>query len=344
MSDTEESTGPSLKCEEFIITPNFTLEDYENNWAEHLCDIDFEERDKIFHKFYNHIWNLLFGPDATPETHIRAVQLLQRERCDASCFDPYIYNNWIRTVKDEIVKREMFDLWRNEFVKKRLGLLWVRDCDYFDDINDPEPEEFYNNTLHQLNPNPLILHAYDVIPKTRCEVSVTFLCLLWFRVFREYSVFLRKTMSDNEESTGPTLKCEDFIITPDFTLEDYENNWAEHLCDIDESNDFEERDKIFHKFYNHIWNLLFGPDATPETHIRAVQLLQRERCDASFFDPFIYNDWIRTVKAEIVKREMFDLWRNEFVKKQLGLLWVRDCDYFDDINDPEPEEFYKLNL
>jgi len=39
---------------------------------------------------------------------------------------------------------------------------------------------------------------------------------------------------------------------------------------------------------------------------------------------------------------MLDIWENIIVKNQFGLLWARDCDFFDDMEDKEPLEFYKI--
>lgn len=147
-------------------------------------------------------------------------------------------------------------------------------------------------------------------------------------------------MSDDEEIAPVT--ADDFKITPNFCAEEYEKDWSDRLTCFEENNDFAERNKLFEKFYKYIWLLLFGPEATPDSRVRAVKLLEVERPDAAFFNPFAYNDWIRTVKDEIIKRQLFDLWRDEFVKKELGLIWAKDSDYFDDLEDPEPPQFYKL--
>ncbi|XP_055904863.1 uncharacterized protein LOC129940522 [Eupeodes corollae] len=150
-------------------------------------------------------------------------------------------------------------------------------------------------------------------------------------------------MSELLDEETNILTSDDFEITSNFTSEEYErSNWSERLCSMEEKNDFEERQKVFHKLYDYIWNLLFGTDATLETRNRAIHLLIMQRCDAAFYEPYIYNDWIRSVKAEIIKREMFDFWENEIVKNELGLFYYRNCDLFDMGDVSDVEEFNEL--
>lgn len=89
-----------------------------------------------------------------------------------------------------------------------------------------------------------------------------------------------------------------------------------------------------------IWQLLFGSDdVTAESQQKAGDLLDEYKADASFYDPWPYNEWIVKLRDELLKRKLLDFWRDTVVKKQLGPCWSRDSDLFDS-GDAPPLEFY----
>lgn len=89
-----------------------------------------------------------------------------------------------------------------------------------------------------------------------------------------------------------------------------------------------------------IWQLLFSSDdVTAESQQKAGDLLDEYKADASFYDPWPYNEWIVKLRDELLKRKLLDFWRDTVVKKQLGPCWSRDSDLFDS-GDAPPLEFY----
>ncbi|XP_067621696.1 uncharacterized protein [Eurosta solidaginis] len=128
-------------------------------------------------------------------------------------------------------------------------------------------------------------------------------------------------------------------------LEDYqkcikENVEAEQLSeDCAINTNFE---KIATKARGVIWELLFTEDpASKEDTTKAGELLTELKADACFYDPLSYNTWIGSVRDELLKRNMIDFLRRYIVGKELGPCWARDCDFFHDMDDPLPAEFYK---
>ncbi|KAH8405174.1 hypothetical protein KR222_007479, partial [Zaprionus bogoriensis] len=90
-----------------------------------------------------------------------------------------------------------------------------------------------------------------------------------------------------------------------------------------------------------IWRLLFDGDdvtASESAQRKAGDLLDEHKADASFYEPWSYNEWIVRLRDELLRREMLHFWREELVKRQLGPCWSRDSDLFD--SDEAPLEFY----
>ncbi|XP_019890529.2 uncharacterized protein LOC101900132 [Musca domestica] len=91
-----------------------------------------------------------------------------------------------------------------------------------------------------------------------------------------------------------------------------------------------------------LWKLIFDEPALSETKAKqAAELLWAYKVDACFRSPYQYNDWIVTVRDELVKRKFVDFWKI-VVDQELGLIGSKESDYFDDMDDPEIPEFYKI--
>lgn len=89
-----------------------------------------------------------------------------------------------------------------------------------------------------------------------------------------------------------------------------------------------------------VWQLLFNSDdVTAESQQKAGDLLDEYKADASFYDPWPYNEWIVKLRDELLNRKLLDFWRDTVVKRQLGPCWSRDSDLFDS-GDAPPLEFY----
>uniref|UniRef100_A0A1I8P6I6 Ku C-terminal domain-containing protein n=1 Tax=Stomoxys calcitrans TaxID=35570 RepID=A0A1I8P6I6_STOCA len=102
---------------------------------------------------------------------------------------------------------------------------------------------------------------------------------------------------------------------------------------------FEIWDKLDAAARDAIWKLLFGEEADLQ---QAGALLKNYKSRAVFFSPDNYNEWIVLVRDELLKREMFDFWKNTVVAEQLGPAWAADSDLYDDLDDPEPAAFYNF--
>uniref|UniRef100_A0A1I8MVR7 Ku C-terminal domain-containing protein n=1 Tax=Musca domestica TaxID=7370 RepID=A0A1I8MVR7_MUSDO len=129
-------------------------------------------------------------------------------------------------------------------------------------------------------------------------------------------------------------------ISLDNTLADYKDNMkAQKDIDINDEDAFT---KIFTEVREVLWKLIFDEPALSETKAKqAAELLWAYKVDACFRSPYQYNDWIVTVRDELVKRKFVDFWKI-VVDQELGLIGSKESDYFDDMDDPEIPEFYKI--
>lgn len=119
----------------------------ENVQSENISDDNLIESNyqKIVAVAHDIVWKLLFVPGSiTKEDQTKIAEFLKNIKEDACFYDPITYNEWIIGVRDELMKRNMVDFWREHIVEKELGPCWARDSDFFDDMEDPTPREFYN--------------------------------------------------------------------------------------------------------------------------------------------------------------------------------------------------------
>ena len=268
------------------------------------------------------IWQILFNDKNQPtkEQLQKASELMKMLKEDSAFYQASEYNNWVVKVRDELLKRNMLDFWRDEMVKKELGPCWARDSDLFDDIEDPEPANFYKYANCE---------APWLKEKKKNEGAVT----------AENAAALIASALTSTENPKTDKKLRK--ISPDNAVEDYKHN-VDAQGDID-GDDEEAYKEIFAEARKMIWQLLFSePTLSTENYKKAADLLYAYKRDAIFYSPYDYNDWIPSVRDELLKRKYFDFWQNEVVKKELGLCWARDSDYFDDMEDPKPHEFYKV--
>lgn len=91
------------------------------------------------------IWKMLFNENnlSAKEQLQGAAEFLKILKEDSAFYQASEYNKWIVKVRDELLKRNMLEFWRDEVVKNELGPCWARDSDLFDDPEDPEPANFY---------------------------------------------------------------------------------------------------------------------------------------------------------------------------------------------------------
>lgn len=266
------------------------------------------------------IWKMLFGDKNPPKEKLQnAAELMKTLKEDSGFYQASDYNKWIVEVRDELLKRNMLEFWRDEVVKNELGPCWARDSDLFDDPNDPEPANFYKYANCEA---PWLKEA----KKTEGVTAQNAAALL-----------AASLPSTDVPKTDKTLRK----ISPENAVEDYKHN-IDAQGDID-GDDEEAYSEIFAEARKMIWHFLFSePTLSTENYKRADELLFAYKTDAVFYNPWDYNDWIPSVRDELLKRKYFDFWQNVVVKKELGLCWARDSDYFDDMEDPKPHEFYKV--
>ncbi|XP_037817683.1 uncharacterized protein LOC119607689 [Lucilia sericata] len=265
------------------------------------------------------VWKLLFEAGescAQKEQLEKAAELLKMHKEDACFYQASDYNNWIVRVRDELLKRKMLEFWKNVVVQKELGPCWARDSDLFDDVEDPEPANFYK--FADCEAPWLKNKSQSTVPNVSDLLATSLL-------------------HKESPKTDKTLKKLS-IETP---VEDYKHN-VEAQGEID-GDDEEAYKQIFAEARQMIWQLLFDEGSlTAENSKKAAELLELYKSDACFYCPWDYNDWIPTVRDELLKRKYFDFWQDVIVKKELGLCWARDSDYFDDMEDKRPIEFYKV--
>ncbi|XP_053957784.1 uncharacterized protein LOC128862957 [Anastrepha ludens] len=302
------------------------LKDYERLMNEKVESEDIDDDDvlqsnyqKISAAAREALWELLFGSDSlTKEDQAKIAAFLNKLKEDACFNDPFTYNNWITGIRDELLKRQMLDFWREHMVEKELGPCWARDSDYFDDMEDPRPAAFYN-------------YAGCVAPFGQVTGE------------RRNSAIPEMPQSTTEDRVDLDADFEADIST-DTPADDYEN-----LMNTKVRADQLVEDEIIKRNFTKIaiaardiiWKLLFSKETvSEESQTKAGDLLYKLKADACFFDPWSYNKWISSVRDELLKRQMVDFWREHIVAKELGPCWARDSDYFDDMDDKEPAEFY----
>lgn len=291
------------------------LKRYENA-IDNKFDVDSPDTEiweRLSHAVTDCIWKILFASKAPGKAEMdKASALLKRYKEDAGFINPTFFNKWIYSLRDELLKKELLDFWKNEVVAKEMGPCWARDSDFFDKNDDPEPANFYK-------------HA-------GCEAP-------WLKEKKKPTappLNLMCTTTSTASSSRPAVLKKIGMENP---LQDYKDNMSAQK-DID-CDDEQAYKKIFSEVRDIVWKLIFEENTlSAERSKKAANLLHEYKLDACFYSPYDYNDWIVKVRDELFKRQYFDFWQI-IVHDKLGLCWAKDSDYFDDMEDPKPMEFYK---
>lgn len=304
------------------------LADYERLIEEHVQSENIED-DETLENNYKKIATvaretvdkLLFeSGSVTKEDQEKIAEFLSKIKEDACFYDPFAYNEWIIGVRDKLLNSNMIDFWREHLVKKELGICWARDSDYFDDMEDPSPKAFYN-------------YAGCVAPFEQVDNS----SMSNFLNLSTPSALQIPIASTNNLSFDATISLE--TPTADYVRLMEENVLTENINDDDILNSNYE--KINTVAQDTLWKLLFESGTiSKEDESKIAEFLKKIKENACFHDPFTYNEWIIGVRDELLKRNMVDFWREHMVEKELGPCWARDSDYFDNMDDPRPREFY----
>ncbi|XP_016924141.3 uncharacterized protein EndoGI [Drosophila suzukii] len=293
-------------------------------------DVTKENFDRTAASARDVIWRLLFEEaDASPSNVEKATQLLEEYRGDACFYDPTPYNEWIVKLRDEVLKKELIDFWREVLVKKQLGPCWSRDCDLFDSDDTP-PLEFY-------------AHAGCTAP---------------FAASLKVRAALEENASEDPNSPAvPTTPGElsaddtaalsgefEAVITKEKPLEEYRSLMKRFVLTkiiVPDNVHQASVKKMAAAAREIIWKLLFdGSTPSKEDQDKAAELLQEYKGDAGFYGPDEFNGWIVELRDEVIKRELLDFWRDKMVKMELGPCCARDSDYYD-YEDTLPLDFYE---
>ncbi|XP_073821285.1 uncharacterized protein [Musca autumnalis] len=204
------------------------------------------------------VWQILFENNSNEEQMEKAAARLLKNLKDDSCFyGPWSYNDWIPKVRDELLRRHMFEFWKNIIVGQELGPAWARDCDLFEDSNDPEPANFY-----EFN---------------GCKAP-------WLK---------DKESEGNKVSTTSTNAIQLKPISLETPLEDYKCNMDIQSATTPE--DPNAYNTIFANVRDTIWHLLFKDSKDfidNESYEKAASLLRQYKKDACLYSPHDYNEWI----------------------------------------------------
>ncbi|KAH8238967.1 hypothetical protein KR038_010731 [Drosophila bunnanda] len=338
--ETMAATAEKLPQNDYTIGLEDPVKDYQK-LIETRVQVDEIVDDEITKENFNRtaaaarevIWRLLFdAANADGEDESRqqkAKQLLEEYRGDASFYDPIPYNSWIVNVRDELLKREMLDFWRETIVKHQLGPCWSRDCDLFDSDDTP-PLEFY-------------AHAGCTAP---------FAASLKVRAAFEHQASLEQgEQVAAQPSTPGELSADDAaalsgefeaVLTKENPLEEYRTLMKRFVLTkiiVPDNVHQESVKKVAAAAREIIWKLLFDGVPSQEDQDKAAELLEEYKGDAGFYGPIDYNEWIVKLRDEVLARELLDFWREKMVKLELGPSCARDSDYYTN-EDPLPLEFY----
>ncbi|XP_017857365.1 PREDICTED: uncharacterized protein LOC108610049 [Drosophila arizonae] len=270
------------------------------------------------------IWKLLFSDECgDAESQKKASELLEEHKSDASFYAPWPYNEWIVKVRDELLKRELLDFWRDTIVAKQLGPCWSRDSDLFDSEDEP-PLEFY-------------AHAGCVAP---------FAASLKARAAEKAAASGDEDGSHEVErdSNNASALAGDFEarIGAEEPLSDYRDLMKRYVLTtviVPDEVHKKNVEKIGQAARTAIWQLLFEGTPTASEFEKAAELLQEYKSDAGFYGPWEYNEWIVKLRDELLERKMLSFWGDTIVKLELGPCCSRDSDFFD-ADDALPAEFY----
>ncbi|ALC39644.1 EndoGI [Drosophila busckii] len=325
MSDKAENTTAAQASSEFVISECEPLKEYEqlmdtNVTSEELDDKTSKENfKKIGLAVHDVIFKLVFDckQEARTESQHKAGELLAEYKSDACFYAPWPYNEWIVKLRDELLKQEQLDFWRDVVVKKQLGPCWARDSDAFDSEDKP-PLEFY-------------AHAGCVAPFAA-------------------SLKVKASNTDQTEETPETDADRvaamtgnfEAVITADNPLKQYRDLMKRFVVvniHVDDDIHKASVQKIATAVRSIICQLLFEGTPTQQEYDTASELLQEYKSDAAFYGPWDYNDWIVELRDRLLERNMLEFWSEKIVKLELGPCCSRDSDFFDR-DDSIPVEFY----
>ncbi|XP_064539161.1 uncharacterized protein EndoGI isoform X1 [Drosophila montana] len=334
MAATAPKTTPTTTVQskgDFIIGKEEPLKDY-IKLIETRVTVDQIVDDKVTKENFEQIssaardviWQLLFSDElGDAESQKKAGELLEELKSDVSFYGPWAYNEWIVTLRDELLKRKLLDFWRDTIVRKQLGPCWSRDSDLFD-CDDVPPLEFY-------------AHAGCVAP---------FAASLKVRAAEKAATSGDEEASNQIErsSNNATALTGDFEanISKTEPLIDYRDLMKRYVLTtviVPDEVHKKNVEKIGQAARNAVWQLLFEGTPTEVEYQKAAELLQEYKSDAGFYGPWEYNDWIVKVRDELLKRDMLTFWSDMIVKKELGPCCSRDSDFFD-ADDSVPLDFY----
>ncbi|XP_073821272.1 uncharacterized protein [Musca autumnalis] len=153
--DSFESVPDNFADFDATLSLTTPLEDYRKLMQEKMMTdlyVPDEMREEIWNKIdasaREAVWKLLFNAYSneaeTKDKERLAGLLLEVHKKNAVYYSPSEYNEWVVKLRDELLKCEMLEFWRNVVVAKELGPAWARDSDLYDDLTDAEPAAYYN--------------------------------------------------------------------------------------------------------------------------------------------------------------------------------------------------------
>ncbi|EDW36969.1 GL25983 [Drosophila persimilis] len=285
------------------------------------------------------IWQLLFtGTDGDggviSESQQKASELLEEYKGDATFYDPWEYNKWIITLRDEVLKKELLDFWRNTIVKKQLGPCWSRDCDLFDSDDTP-PVEFYAHAgcTAPFAASLKVRAANNELRASEASDAES---------SREAPEGEERSAERSADDEAAFTGVFDAVITRDQPLSEYRDLMTRFvLTDVIVPDEIQQASvkKIAKAAQDVIWQILFEGNPSQEDQDKAADLLQEYKTDSGFYGPWDYNEWIVKLRDEVLAKQLLDFWREKIVKLELGPCWSRDSDFFEN-DDDVPLEFY----
>ncbi|XP_068140517.1 uncharacterized protein EndoGI [Drosophila tropicalis] len=326
------SSATAANAEDFVIGLEQPLKDYQK-LIETRVQMDEIVDDAITQGNFERIaqaardvvWKLLFNTEENkPEAQSKAEELMEEYRTDACFYAPWPYNEWIVKLRDELLKENILDFWKDSIVKKQLGPCWSRDSDLFD-ADDTPPVEFYAKAG--------CVAPFAASLRVRGEVHDE----------EGHENAEDEEMANEEDNLAASTGNFEVSISKETPLADYRDLMKRFVLtkiivpdDIHESN----VNKIAKGTQEIIWQLLFeNPMLSQEDMDKISELLQEYRSDASFYGPWSYNEWIVKLRDEILEKQLIEFWRDKIVEFELGPICNRDSDFFDD-DDPLPLAYY----
>ncbi|XP_030377555.1 uncharacterized protein LOC115626346 [Scaptodrosophila lebanonensis] len=332
----KEMAAPKSSAHEsaaFIISEDQPLKEYKNLMNKHVQvdeivddEVTRENFSKTAAAAHDVIWRLLFKEGSGKAEQQKAAELLEEYKGDACFYAPWPYNEWIVKLRDEVLKRDLLDFWRDAIVKNQLGPCWSRDSDLFDG-DDAPPVEFYAKAgcVAPFSAS-LKVRAASAAESNDVEASPAETAAA--------EVDKEAVLSGNFEAT----------ISDEQPTKDYRNLMNRYVLVnyiVPDERTTANVNKIAKAARKYIWEQLFSDASKPDPSKldNVAELLQEYKSDAGFYGPWDYNEWIVTLRDEVLKRDLLDFWRDVIVKNELGPCCSRDSDMFDG-DDAPPLEFY----